>query len=72
MTTIDQPAATHLNDRELNALAVAARGVSQETAARKLDLSARQYRRHLASAAKRLDVDSTTEAIVHAVRHGWI
>lgn len=65
-------ASSGLNDGEISALACVASGMTLDTAARHLDLSARTVRRRIRAACGRLCVDTPIEAVVWATKHGLI
>lgn len=57
-----------LSTHELAILAALADGLTQDTAARRLDISPRTLRRHLRSICARIDVREPIEAIAWAAR----
>jgi DNA-binding NarL/FixJ family response regulator len=64
--------AAELTERELEVLKLAARGRSNKEIAAELFLSARTVQHHLTSIFTKLGVSSRTEAVLHALRMGWI
>ena len=58
-----------LADDELEVLRLMAEGLTVEAVARKLEVSERTVRRKARAACDRVEVDTTVEAIVWAVRH---
>lgn len=61
-----------LSDRELEILKLAAKGMSNRDIADRLFLSVRTVKAHLSNIFGKMDVASRTEAIVTAVREGWL
>lgn len=61
-----------LSDAEIEVLAALGAGLTQESTARELSISARTVRRRARNACDRLGVDTPTEAITWAARHGLI
>jgi len=61
-----------LDQLDLEILALVADGHTTEVVGRRLGLSERTVRRRLRAVADRLDVGSTIEAVVQAVRAGLI
>lgn len=61
-----------LTDEELTVLRLMAEGHTVEAVARRLDISERTVRRKARAVCARLDVETTVEAIVWAVRHRLI
>lgn len=61
-----------LSERELEVLRLAARGASNQDIARELCLSVRTVQGHLGHIFNKLDVSSRTEAVVRALKEGWV
>jgi DNA-binding NarL/FixJ family response regulator len=61
-----------LSERELEVLRLAARGMSNKDIAGELHLSARTIQAHLSSIFAKMEVGSRTEAVVLALREGWL
>ena len=61
-----------LSGREMEVLRLAARGLSNQGIAKELALSVRTVRGHLRHIFNKLQVGSRTEAVVHALKEGWI
>lgn len=61
-----------LTERELEVLKLATMGLSNQDIADKLYLSLRTVQAHLGHIFNKLDVGSRTEAIVRALKQGWI
>ena len=62
----------HLTDRELEVLKLAATGMTNREIGRALDISARTVQVHLSNVFGKLGVGSRTEAVLYAVREGWL
>ena len=61
-----------LSEREMEVLQEAARGLPNKDIARRLNLSVRTVHTHLGNIFAKLDVGSRTEAVLLALRSGWI
>jgi DNA-binding NarL/FixJ family response regulator len=61
-----------LSDREMEVLREAARGLPNKDIARRLNLSVRTIHTHLGNIFTKLSVGSRTEAVLLALRRGWI
>lgn len=61
-----------LTERELEVLKLATMGLSNQDIADRLFLSLRTVQAHLTHIFNKLEVGSRTEAIVHALKQGWI
>jgi DNA-binding NarL/FixJ family response regulator len=61
-----------LTPRELDVLRAAARGLGNKQIGMELGLSARTVQTHLTSVFGKLGVSSRTEAILLALREGWV
>lgn len=61
-----------LTQRELDILKLVTRGLSNKEIANELSLSMRTVQRHLESIFNKMQVGSRTEAVVHALKEGWI
>jgi DNA-binding NarL/FixJ family response regulator len=61
-----------LTDRELEVLRAAAQGLTNYDIAQQLSVSVRTVEAHLTHVYNKLGVSSRTEAVVHAMRQGWI
>ena len=68
----DHGAEPDLTERELEVLRLAATGRSNKDIAAELDLSPRTVQVHLSNAFSKLDVASRTEAVIRALKQGWI
>ncbi len=64
--------AAELSDREMEILKLAARGMSNQDIATQLYLSRRTVQAHLANIFRKMDVGSRTEAVLQALRKGWL
>jgi DNA-binding NarL/FixJ family response regulator len=63
---------TTLTPRELDVLGAAARGLGNKQIASELGMSARTVQTHLTSIFGKLGVSSRTEAVLLALRRGWV
>ena len=61
-----------LTERETEVLRLAARGLSNQEIASELFLSLRTVQAHLGHIFNKLQVSSRTEAVVHALKEGWV
>lgn len=61
-----------LTERELDVLRLVTKGLSNKDVAEELCLSIRTVQGHLANIFNKLRVSSRTEAVVHALREGWV
>jgi NarL family two-component system response regulator LiaR len=61
-----------LSEREMEVLKLAATGVSNKDIAQQLFLSPRTVQVHLGNIFSKLGVASRTEAILHALKKGWL
>jgi DNA-binding NarL/FixJ family response regulator len=68
----EQTGSEQLSDRELDVLRLAAKGMSNRDIARDLDLSERTIQAHLSTIFTKMEVGSRTEAVVQALREGWL
>ena len=59
-------------ERELEVLGLAAKGLSNREIADHLCLSSRTIQAHLGTIFAKMDVGSRTEAVVQALRNGWL
>jgi len=68
----DQEPLKLLSDREMEVLRLAARGLSNHDIAKELYLSIRTVQGHLGHIFEKLEVSSRTEAVVRALKEGWV
>ncbi|MBB6097187.1 DNA-binding NarL/FixJ family response regulator [Deinobacterium chartae] len=61
-----------LSPRELEVLRIAATGSTNKEIARDLEISPRTVQVHLANIFSKLGVGSRTEAVLYAIKRGWI
>jgi DNA-binding NarL/FixJ family response regulator len=61
-----------LTDRELDILKLVGQGLSNKQIGKQLFISDRTVQAHLSNIFSKLNVNSRTEAVMHAVRKGWI
>ncbi|MGZ3636599.1 MAG: response regulator transcription factor [Ktedonobacterales bacterium] len=66
------PTPPPLSDREMDVLREAARGLPNKDIARRLNLSVRTVHTHLSNIFTKLSVGSRTEAVLLALRRGWV
>jgi NarL family two-component system response regulator LiaR len=66
------PVLDQLTERELEVLRLAAKGMSNREIALELTISVRTVQTHLTNVFNKMGVGSRTEAVVHALRKGWI
>jgi len=62
----------HLTGREVEVLKLAARGMSNRNIAAQLGIGPRTVKHHLMNIFDKMSVGSRTEAVLKALRHGWI
>ena len=67
-----QEPAMVLSEREMDVLKLATRGLSNQDIAGELCLSLRTVQAHLGHIFNKLGVGSRTEAVVHALKEGWL
>ncbi|MFC1902255.1 response regulator [Chloroflexota bacterium] len=67
-----QTAAAVLSEREMEVLRLATRGLSNQEIANELFLSLRTVQAHLGHIFNKLQVSSRTEAVVRALKEGWV
>ena len=61
-----------LSEREMEVLHLASKGISNKDIARELVVSARTVQAHLGNIFNKLGVGSRTEAVLYALRRGWV
>jgi len=61
-----------LHSRELQILRLVARGMSNKEIAGELVISERTVRTHMVNIFRKLQVSSRTEAVLHALKEGWL
>jgi DNA-binding NarL/FixJ family response regulator len=61
-----------LTDREMDILRLVGKGLTNKEIGRNLYISDRTVQAHLSNIFSKLNVSSRTEAVMHAVRKGWI
>lgn len=61
-----------LSEREMEILRLAATGMTNQEIANRLFLSRRTVQAHLANIFRKMDVGSRTEAVLQALRKGWL
>ncbi len=70
--TARQRSAEVLSERELDVLRLASHGLSNQEIADKLCLSLRTVQAHFSHIFNKLQVSSRTEAVVRALKEGWV
>ena len=68
----EQKGGEQLSSRELEVLKLAAKGMRNQDIGKELFLSVRTVKAHLSNIFNKIGVASRTEAIVKAVREGWL
>jgi len=66
------PLFVKLSPREIEILDQVARGNSNKIIARKLGISDQTVKNHVSAILRKLEVNDRTEAVVYALRNGWI
>lgn len=61
-----------LHSREIEVLKLIARGMRNKEIARKMNISDRTVQSHMVNIFNKLDVGSRTEAVLQALKNGWI
>ncbi len=61
-----------LHQRELQILKIAAKGLSNKHIAEQLGIGERTVQTHMFNIFRKLEVGSRTEAVLHALREGWL
>jgi DNA-binding NarL/FixJ family response regulator len=61
-----------LTEREMQVLKLAAKGMTNQEIAHELVIGVRTVQVHLSNVFNKIGVGSRTEAVVHALREGWI
>ena len=67
-----EPLFVPLSAREIEVLDYIARGNSNKEIARALKISDQTVKNHITSILRKLAVNDRTQAVVYAIRHGWI
>lgn len=67
-----RPTAPTLTAREMEVLKLAAKGLTNREIGDRLKISVRTVQVHLSNIFGKLDVGSRTEAVLHALRQGWL
>jgi DNA-binding NarL/FixJ family response regulator len=62
----------NLTDREIEVLRLAATGMSNKEIAERLSVTVRTVKAHISNVFAKMDVASRTEAILKAMREGWL
>jgi DNA-binding NarL/FixJ family response regulator len=61
-----------LTTREMQVLMCVAHGMSNKQISRNLSISEQTVKNHMSAVLRKLDVDDRTQAVMYAVRHGWV
>ncbi len=69
---LEKKPAPMLSEREIEVLKLATRGLSNQDIANELCLSLRTVQAHLGHIFNKLQVSSRTEAVVRAMKEGWV
>ena len=67
-----KPKLEELHDRELEVLKLAAKGMTNRAIADELYISERTVQTHFANIFRKLNVGSRTEAVLRALKEGWL
>ncbi len=67
-----EPLFIPLSNREIEVLEQIAKGNSNKEIARALKISDQTVKNHITSILRKLAVNDRTQAVVYAIRHGWI
>ncbi len=67
-----KPELADLQERERQILKLAARGMSNRDIGKELGISERTVQTHMVNIFRKLKVGSRTEAVLHALREGWL
>ncbi len=68
----DQELLSPLTEREMEVLRLASKGMTNREIAKELTLSVRTVQVHLSNIFGKLEVGSRTEAVLYALRQGWL
>ncbi|RLC65738.1 MAG: DNA-binding response regulator [Chloroflexi bacterium] len=68
----EEDALNQLSEREMEVLRLAAQGMTNREIARELSISVRTAQTHFSNIFSKLEVGSRTEAVVLALRRGWL
>ncbi|MBA7613902.1 Transcriptional regulatory protein LnrK [subsurface metagenome] len=76
LSTDDRETGTYslraLHKREIEVLTLAGKGMSNKQISRELGISESTVGTHLVNVFRKLDVESRTEAVIYALRKGWL
>lgn len=61
-----------LSDREMEVLACVVKGMSNKEIASLLGISHQTVKNHVTSILRKFDVEDRTQAVVYALKHGWV
>lgn len=71
-TGLIAPSATMLSSRELEVLDCVVHGFSNKEIAHELYLTEQTVKNHMTSVFRKMKVDDRVQALLYAVRHGWV
>jgi DNA-binding NarL/FixJ family response regulator len=69
---IDEPPYQPLSEREMEVLGCMARGLSNKEIATALGISHQTVKNHVTSILHKLGVEDRTQAVLYALRYGWV
>ena len=69
---VDESTFEQLTEREMQVLKLAAKGMTNQKIAQRLVISVRTVQVHLSNVFGKMGVGSRTEAVLYALRKGWI
>lgn len=69
---IDEPPYQPLSEREMEVLGCMARGLSNKEIANALGISHQTVKNHVTSILHKLGVEDRTQAVLYALRYGWV
>ena len=62
----------HLSDREMEVLTCVVRGMSNKEIANILEISHQTVKNHVTSILRKFGVDDRTQAVIYALKRGWV
>ncbi len=69
---LDEPPYQPLSEREMEVLGCMARGLSNKEIANALGISHQTVKNHVTSILHKLGVEDRTQAVLYALRYGWV
>src|SRR5690606_13869142 len=70
--TVESEDLTPLSPREVEILGLVAQGLSNKEIAGMLGISDQTVKNNITSILRKLNVNDRTQAVIYALRHGWI